>query len=77
MADKDKKLPQNAPGKYYVDEMCTACQVCTDVAPDHFRLDDEEGTAYVFNQPSTQEEKEECTEAMKGCPCEAIGNDGD
>jgi len=77
MADKTLKLPQNVPGRYYVDETCTACQVCTDAAPDHFRLDDEEGTAYVFNQPSTQEEAEECREAMNGCPCESIGDDGD
>ena len=77
MADKTLKLPQNVPGRYYVDETCTACQVCTDAAPDHFRLDDEEGTAYVFHQPSTPEEEEECGEAMNGCPCESIGDDGD
>ena len=77
MADKTLKLPENFPGKYYVDETCTACQVCTGAAPNHFRMNDEEETAHVFNQPSTQEEEEECREAMKGCPCESIGDDGD
>ena len=77
MADKTLKLPQNVLGRYYVDESCTACEICMDAAPNHFRMEDENGTAYVFNQPSTQEEVEACTEAMKGCPSEAIGDDGD
>ena len=39
-------------------------------------MNDEEGHAFVVNQPKTPEEEAQCKEAMEGCPVEAIGNDG-
>jgi ferredoxin len=31
----------------------------------------------VTKQPTNEEELAQCTEALEGCPVEAIGNDGD
>jgi len=34
MADPTAKLPENVPGRYYVDTQCIDCDVCRDVAPE-------------------------------------------
>jgi len=76
MADKDDKLPENARGKYYVDEQCIDCDVCRDTSPANFRRYDENGYSYVYKQPETPEEEALCEEALMSCPVEAIGDDG-
>jgi ferredoxin len=76
MADKASKYPQNVPGKFFVDTQCISCDACCTSAPSNFKMNDEEGHAYVAVQPSTPEEESQCKEAMEGCPVEAIGNDG-
>jgi ferredoxin len=77
MADKDDKYPENIKGKYYVDRACIACDACVTTAPDHFGMDENDGHAFLFKQPATDEEIEMCEEAIEGCPVEAIGSDGD
>ncbi len=77
MADPTARQPENAPGKYYVDSNCSACQVCVSVAPDNFKMNDSEEHALVFKQPDSQGELDACEDAMKGCPEEAIGSDGE
>ena len=76
MAEKQQKWPENAPGKYYVDESCIASDFCVSVAPANFRMD-ESGHAYVYRQPATPEEEQQCREALAGCPVCAIGDNGD
>ena len=76
MADKTRKFPKNVPGKYYVDEECIDCNLCSEIAPDNFAVDMEEGHDYTYKQPDTVEEEELCNEAMDSCPVEAIGDDG-
>ena len=76
MADKEDRYPDNALGTYYVDEQCIDCDLCRQVAPDNFTRNEDEGYSFVYNQPSTPEEEELCTEALEGCPVEAIGDDG-
>ena len=76
MAEKKNKYKENVPGTYYVDHECISCDSCKMIAPEHFELDEEDGHAYVINQPKSLEEKELCKEAMESCPVEAIGNDG-
>ncbi len=75
MADSTAKHPTNVPGQYYVDTNCSACQVCVSVAPDNFKMSDDETHAFVYKQPAGGE-VDACEDAMKGCPEEAIGNDG-
>ena len=76
MADASDKQPENVPGKWYVDGNCTACMVCTDTAPDIFKMTDDEDHAYVAKQPEGDDELELANEAMESCPEECIGNDG-
>lgn len=77
MADKDDKYPENAKGKFYVDRSCIACDACVTTAPDHFSMDENDGHAWLSKQPETEEEIENCQEAIEGCPVEAIGDDGE
>ena len=76
MADKTKKFANNVPGKYYVDEECIDCNLCSEIAPDNFTVDMEDGHDYVYHQPVTLEQEALCIEALEACPVEAIGNNG-
>ena len=77
MADKNSRLPQNAPGPWYVDSTCIDCDLCRETAPTVFRRDEDNGNSIVFHQPETEEELKLAEEAKDGCPVEAIGSDGD
>lgn len=77
MADKSQKYPGNVDGKFYVDSQCIACDACCTTAPNFFKMNEDEGHAEVYAQPSTPEDEALCKEAMEGCPVEAIGNDGE
>ncbi len=77
MADKTKKYPENVGGKFYVDRECIACDACVMSAPQNFGMDENDGHAFVKQQPATTEEEDLCKEAMDGCPVEAIGNNGE
>lgn len=77
MADIDDKTEKNVPGKFYVDCNCIDCDLCRETAADFFARDDDEGLSYVCKQPVTDEEIALCTEAMEGCPVQAIGDDGE
>ena len=77
MADPADKLPDNVPGKYYVDSSCIDCDVCRTTAPNNFKANEEEGFSYVYKQPSNDEELALCKEAKESCPVEAIGDDGE
>ena len=75
MAFVKDKLPDNVPGKYYVDRQCIDCDVCRDTSPAHFTRNDENGYSYVYKQPDSLEEEALCQEALNACPVEAIGDD--
>lgn len=77
MANKADKVGDNTPGKFYVDTQCIDCNLCRDTAPNNFKQNEEKGYSFVYKQPSTPEEEQQCQEAMEGCPVEAIGNDGE
>ena len=77
MANKESKAAKNVAGQYYVDSECIACNMCIEIAPDNFKIDDEEGIAYVAMQPENDDAKAACQEAMDACPVEAIGSDGE
>lgn len=76
MADPDDKLPDQAPGKYYVDSSCIDCDVCRTTAPNNFEANEDEGYSFVVKQPEGDEEEAQCEEALESCPVESIGDDG-
>lgn len=75
MPDILDRLPQNVPGRFYVDSTCIDCGLCPSTAPDHFRRDDDIGQSYVYHQPETEEEIALCREALEGCPSESISEE--
>ena len=77
MTDFAYRFPDNAPGKYYVHDQCLDCDLCRETAPAVLKRNDSDGYAYVAKQPETDEELALCEESAEGCPCEAIGKDGD
>lgn len=80
MSDKNRKFQDNVPGKYYVSVECIGCSLCSEIAPDNFKINTDEELAtehnYVCKQPVTRQEELLCEEAMDSCPGNAIGNDG-
>ncbi|MFN8674192.1 MAG: ferredoxin [Candidatus Sericytochromatia bacterium] len=76
MANKKIKNQLNIKGKYYVDKNCIACDNCTGIANDFFKMNDLEGFAYVIKQPTSKVEENLCESARESCPVDAIGNDG-
>lgn len=69
------RLPQNAPGRFYVDSSCTDCDLCRGHAPAFFSRDDDIDQSFVFRQPETPEDIALCREALEGCPTESIGEE--
>ena len=76
MADHANRVPDNQPGKFYVDRECIDCDLCRELAPDNFERNEDEGYSYVYKQPGSDPEQAACQEALENCPVEAIGDDG-
>lgn len=76
MATREDQWDENVKGRYYVDDRCIASKLCVAVAPNNFVMSPE-GHAYVYKQPETPEEEEQCRQAVSGCPVNAIGDDGE
>lgn len=85
MADPDDIWEDNIGGiveidgkkvSFYVDKECILCSVCSDAAPNNFRMSDDEDHDICYKQPEGDEELAQCYEAMENCPVEAIGDDG-
>lgn len=75
MATPTDRLPENAPGKYYVDSSCIDCDQCRVVAPQLFTRHEDSGLSIVTRQPETAEEIALAEEAMASCATSSIGND--
>ncbi|MGZ4973631.1 MAG: ferredoxin [Limisphaerales bacterium] len=77
MAEITERYPLSVPGKYYISARCTDCDLCRAYAPNNITRDDCSGISYVFKQPTNDEEVAALEEGVRGCPTEAVGNDGD
>jgi len=77
MADKTKKFTDNAPGKYYIDDSCIFCNLCLEVAPNHYKESEQGDHDIVAVQPQSEQEIALCEDAKSQCPVDAIGNDGE
>ena len=82
MANPDIKNKENEKGDWYCTssedaqgEGCIACCACYGRAPQFFAEDDD-GNAYLWRQPETEEDIEVCQEQLDNCPVNAIGKDG-
>jgi glyoxylase-like metal-dependent hydrolase (beta-lactamase superfamily II)/ferredoxin len=71
MATLAKRLPENAPGDFYVDSSCIDCDACRQIAPDTFR--DHGDQSSVFRQPGSDDETRRALMALVACPTSSIG----
>lgn len=81
MADKSLRNPENAPGRWYVDETCAPCHTCIDIAGPAtvhqlMKYNEDETKVYFSVQPSGPRQEDAAKEALDLCPTQAIGNDG-
>ena len=76
MADPSTKVPENVPGRFYVDATCIDCDLCRETAPGTSGAMTKGRRSYVLHQPTGPEEEAACLAALEECPVEAIGQDG-
>ena len=72
MANPKKRLPENAPGDFFVDSTCIDCDTCRQIAPQVFAEGD--GYAVVHRQPSTDADRRQALRALVSCPTGSIGS---
>ncbi len=75
MANPDKKVPENVPGKFFVDTTCIDCDICRKFAPSVF--EDQGEFSYVKHQPDGPQEELNAKMALLSCPVGSIGMIGD
>jgi glyoxylase-like metal-dependent hydrolase (beta-lactamase superfamily II) len=73
MASPTLRLPDNAPGEFYVDSTCIDCDTCRRVAPESFAQGD--GHSFVGSQPAGGGARRRALMALVACPTASIGTD--
>ena len=67
------RLPENAPGDFFVDSSCIDCATCRTLAPRVFARSDAIGLSVVGSQPSSEADALRAKMALVSCPTSAIG----
>jgi glyoxylase-like metal-dependent hydrolase (beta-lactamase superfamily II)/ferredoxin len=75
VANSSKRLPENVPGDFYVDESCIDCDACRQIAPNVFRDHGEQSS--VYQQPQTENDVLGALKAIVACPTSSIGTTRD
>ncbi|MGZ5429019.1 MAG: ferredoxin, partial [Thermoanaerobaculia bacterium] len=71
MARLAERLPENAPGDFYVDRTCIDCATCRQMAPEVFTQGG--GFSYVAHQPGSPAVESRALKALVACPTGSIG----
>lgn len=71
MARLADRLPDNAPGEFYVDRTCIDCGTCSRIAPGVFA--DADDHRFVRRQPEGDAERLRALMALVACPTVSIG----
>ena len=74
MADLKQRLPDNAPGEFFVDATCIDCDTCRQLAPAVFAAADDH--SYVHAQPTDPAGVRTAYRALLACPTASIGTTG-
>jgi glyoxylase-like metal-dependent hydrolase (beta-lactamase superfamily II)/ferredoxin len=72
MAVAARRLPENVPGRFFVDDSCIDCAKCREVAPATF-ADTGRGASCVFAQPQDPAARHRALMALVACPTASIG----
>ncbi|HKG15146.1 MAG TPA: MBL fold metallo-hydrolase [Pyrinomonadaceae bacterium] len=75
MANPSRRLAENVPGDFYVDDSCIDCDACRQIAPTVFRDHGEQSS--VFRQPAGDAEVLGALKALVACPTASIGTTRD
>ncbi|MBP5427339.1 MAG: ferredoxin [Clostridiales bacterium] len=57
--------------RYYVNEKCISCGLCTSICPEVFSMNDE-GVAVATQNTVPHEDADSADEAKESCPVDAI-----
>src|SRR5262245_57620425 len=71
MANPNKRVPENAPGDFFVDSTCIDCDPCRQIAPQVFGQAPD--TSFVRTQPVTAADRRVALRALLACPTGSIG----
>jgi glyoxylase-like metal-dependent hydrolase (beta-lactamase superfamily II)/ferredoxin len=71
MASTVERLPDNAPGDFFVDRTCIDCDACRRIAPAVFA--GAEDHSYVVRQPESEADRQRALMALVACPTGSIG----
>lgn len=71
MANIQRRLPENVPGDFFVDESCIDCDTCSQLAPAVFRDHGEQCS--VYRQPQSEADTRLALMALVACPTGSIG----
>ncbi len=58
--------------KVWIEEGCTACELCVDISPDVFEMDENDDTAIVKDTADLSVNRNSIKEAAASCPVEVI-----
>jgi glyoxylase-like metal-dependent hydrolase (beta-lactamase superfamily II)/ferredoxin len=72
VATAARRLPENAPGAFFVDDTCIDCAKCREVAPRTFAYA-RRGASYVREQPVDPSARHRALMALVACPTASIG----
>jgi glyoxylase-like metal-dependent hydrolase (beta-lactamase superfamily II)/ferredoxin len=72
MADPRQRLPENAPGEFFVDSTCIDCGTCRQIAPEVFARS-RAHYSFVERQPERADLRQRSTLAVVACPTSSIG----
>src|SRR5262249_25394523 len=75
VANLTKRVPEDAPGDFFVDTTCIDCDTCRQVAPEVFGEADDH--AFVRRQPGDADDRRHALHALVCCPTGSIGCLGD
>jgi glyoxylase-like metal-dependent hydrolase (beta-lactamase superfamily II)/ferredoxin len=73
MARLTARLPENAPGVFFVDDSCIDCGACREIAPGTFGRSHRRGQSVVTAQPESGEGELHALMALVACPTASIG----
>jgi glyoxylase-like metal-dependent hydrolase (beta-lactamase superfamily II)/ferredoxin len=71
MANIQRRLPENVPGDFFVDDSCIDCDTCGQLAPSVFHDHGEQCS--VYHQPQTEAETRLALMSLVACPTGSIG----
>src|SRR6476660_7179084 len=75
MANPKKRVPENAPGDFFVDSTCIDCDACRQIAPAVFG--EAATTSFVKAQPASSADRRRALHALVSCPTGSIGSLGE